>query len=109
MSSPAALLQEAPFKAVQAWLLHRLASSDKSSLLEHLLRFFRALFSPILLENVDECLVCCWIGWTVARFSTEGLIQPVKDDRMGIAQAPHLTMARSPFTSLKQVNGTFAW
>ncbi len=78
-------------------------------MLEYLLRFFRTFFSPVLPENVDECLVCGWIGWNMARFSTEGLIQPVKDDRMGIAQAPHLAMARSPFTSLKQVDGTFAW
>jgi hypothetical protein len=48
--------------AVQTLRLHRLASSDESSMLEHLLRFFRAFFSSVLLENVDECLVCCWIG-----------------------------------------------
>src|SRR5262245_28280284 len=103
MSSPQCCRKK-PLNAVQALLLHRLASSDESSLLEHLLRFFRAFFSPVLLEKVDECLRGGGIGWNLAHFSTEGLIQPMKDDRMGIAQAPHLTMTRSPFTSLKQVD-----
>lgn len=61
-------------EAVQAFLLHRQASSDEPNLLEHLLRFLRACFSPVLLENVDECLGGGWIGWHSACFSAEGLI-----------------------------------
>src|SRR6266567_8108204 len=95
--------------AIQAFLLHQQASSDEPNLLEHLLRFFRTCFSSVLLENVDECLGGSWIGWNIARFSTEGLIQPVKDDRLGIAQASHLAMARSSFAPGKQMNRTFAW